>query len=66
MNLKTQEINSKNSQKQDATGHFFVDFLRFEIHFSCSVWVLRRDSISAHVWYGLRTNLIYLVVCEML
>ena len=49
-----------------ATGHsprilfptaFPIDFLRFEVHFSCSVWVLRRDSISAHVWYGLRTNL---------
>ena len=49
-----------------ATGHspsmfpltsFMIDFLRFEVHFSCSVWVLRRDSISAHVWYGLRTNL---------
>ena len=34
-----------------------IDFLRFEVHFSCSVWDLRRDSISAHVWYGLRTNL---------
>ena len=49
-----------------ATGHsprilfptaFPIDFLRFEVHFSCSVWVLRRDSISAHVWYGLRINL---------
>ena len=49
-----------------ATGHsprilfptaFPIDFLRFEVHFSCSVWVLRRDSISAHVWYGLRTYL---------
>ena len=44
-----------------ATGHsprilfltaFTTDFLRFEVHFSCCVWVLRRDSISAHVWYG--------------
>ena len=34
------------------------DFLRFEVHLSCSVGVLRRDSISAHVWYGLRTNLV--------
>ena len=51
-----------------ATGHsprilfptaFPIDFLRFEVHFSCSAWVLRRDSISAHVWYGLRTNLGY-------
>ena len=49
-----------------ATGHsprilfptaFTIDFLRFEVYFSCSVWILRRDSISAHVWYGLRTNL---------
>ena len=48
-----------------ATGHsprilfptaFTIDFLSFEVHFSCSVWVLRRDSISAHVCYGLRTN----------
>ena len=38
---------------------FLNDFLRFEVHFSCSVWVLRRDSISAHVWYGLRTHLTY-------
>ena len=37
---------------------FPIDFLRFEVHFSCSVWVLRRDSISAHVWYGLRTYLV--------
>ena len=36
-----------------------IDFLRFKVHFSCSVWVLRRDSISAHVWYGLRTYLSY-------
>ena len=51
-----------------ATGHsprilfptaFPIDFSRFEVHFSCSVWVLRRDSISAHVWYGLRTYLPY-------
>ena len=49
-----------------ATGHsprirfltaFTIGFLHFEVHFSCSVWVLRRDSISAHIWYGLRTNL---------
>ena len=33
---------------------FTIDFLRFEVHFSCSVCVLRRDSISAHVWYGAR------------
>ena len=38
---------------------FTIDFSRFEVHFSCSVWVLRRDSISAHIWYGLRTNLNY-------
>ena len=36
---------------------FPTDILRFEVHFSSSVWVLRRDSILAHVWYGLRTNL---------
>ena len=49
-----------------ATGHsprilfptaFPIDILRFAVHFSGSVWVLRRDSISAHVGYGLRTNL---------
>ena len=38
---------------------FTIGFSRFEVHFSCSVGVLRRDSISAHVWYGLRTNLYY-------
>ena len=38
---------------------FTIDILRFEVYFSCFVWVLRRDSISAHVWYGLRTNLFY-------
>ena len=51
-----------------ATGHppripfltaFTIDILRFEGHFCCPVWVLRRDSISAHVWYGLRTNLVH-------
>ena len=31
---------------------FTIDFLRFEVHFSCSVWVLRSDSISGPVWYG--------------
>ena len=31
---------------------FTIDFSHFEVHFSCCVWVLRRDSISAHVWYG--------------
>ena len=25
--------------------------LRFEVHFSCFVRVLRRDSILVHVWY---------------
>ena len=44
---------------------FTIDFLRFEVYFSCSVWVLRRDSISAHVWYGLRINLNWCVsVCS--
>ena len=50
-----------------ATGHsprilfptdFPIDILRFEVLFKYSVWVLRRDSISAHVWYGLRTILL--------
>ena len=49
-----------------ATGHspripfstaFTIDFLRFEGHFCCPVWVLRRDSFWGRVWYGLRTNL---------
>ena len=35
---------------------FTIGFLRFEVYLSCSVGVLRRDSITAHVWYGLRTN----------
>jgi len=34
-----------------------TDFLRFGVHFSSSFRDLRRDSISAHLWYGLRTNL---------
>ena len=36
---------------------FTIGFLRFEVHLSCSVGVLRRDSISAHGWYGSRINL---------
>ena len=36
-----------------------IDLPRFELYFSCSVWVLRRDSISGHVWYSLRTNICY-------
>ena len=40
---------------------FTVNFLRFEVHFSCSVLVLRRVSISAHVWYGLQTNLSWMI-----
>ena len=42
---------------------FTIDFWRFEVHFSCSVGVLRRDSISAHVWYGLRSNLVCVCAC---
>ena len=38
---------------------FTIDFLRFEGHFSCPVWVLRRDSFGGRVWYGSRTNLLY-------
>ena len=37
---------------------FTIGFLRFEVHFSCPAWVLRRDNMSAHVWYGLRINLL--------
>ena len=33
-----------------------IDFLRFEVQFSCFLWVLRRDSISGHLWHGFRTN----------
>ena len=29
----------------------------FKVDFSCSAGVLRRDSISAHIWYGLRENI---------
>ena len=39
---------------------FTIDFFRFEVHFSFSVWVLRRDSFWGRVWYGLPTNLRYL------
>ena len=38
---------------------FTIDFSRFEGHFCCPVWVLRRDSFWERVWYGLRTNLGY-------
>ena len=50
-----------------ATGHsprilfltaLTIDYSRYEVHFSCSVGLLRRGSMSAHVWYGLRINLI--------
>merc|ERR1719462_1139248 len=56
-----------------ATGHsprilfptaFPIDFLRSGGQFGCSVWVLGRDGISAHIWYGLRTNLGYGAVQE--
>ena len=40
---------------------FTIDFLRFEGHFCCPVWVLRRDSFGGRVWYGNR--LIYLMCC---
>merc|ERR550534_1694317 len=49
-----------------ATGHppripfliaFTVDFLRFEGHFGCSVWVLGGDGFWGRVWCGLRTIL---------
>ena len=30
---------------------FTIDFSRFEVHFSFSVWVLIRDGISGHVWF---------------
>ena len=76
IDLETQEIAGKSSQKRDARGsgswklrprdgtlpkHLFQtaftrDFWRFEFHFSRSFWIPRRDSISAHIWYGLRTN----------
>ena len=72
MTLKTQEINGKSSRKGDARGPgawgspripfltaFTIDFLRFEGHFCCPVWVLRRDSFWGRVWYGKPTNLIY-------
>merc|ERR1719447_2295671 len=36
---------------------FAIGFLRFGVHLGCSVGVLGRDGISAHFWYGLRTNL---------
>ena len=67
-----QEIDGKNSQKEDAWGlphrwdgptsipfliAFTIDFLRFKVHFSRSVWVLRKESISGHVGYGPQTDL---------
>ena len=36
---------------------FTIYSSRFKVHFSRSVWAKRRDSISGHLWYGLRTNL---------
>ena len=35
---------------------FTIDFLRFEAHFRCLEWVLRKDSIVALVENGLRIN----------
>jgi len=57
MNLKTREIDGKDSWKGStpATGHsprilsptaFTIDFLRFQVHFSFSVWVLGKGSLS--------------------
>ena len=57
-----------------ATGHsprilfptvFLIDFLRFEVHFSSSVRILRRDSISACVWC-LGLELIYQSLLQLL
>ena len=48
MNLRTQDINYKISQKGNPfLTCFTIDLLRFEIHFGFSVWGLRRDSILA-------------------
>ena len=56
---------AKSNQKEGvfgASGHptsilfltaFSLDFLRFEVHLSCSVRVVRRDSVSGHAWCGL-------------
>ena len=41
---------------------FTINFLRFEGHFCCPVWVLRRDSFWGRVWYGKPTNLPYMSV----
>ena len=50
-----------------ATGHspripflttFTIDFLRFEGHFCCPVWVLRRDSFGGDA-FGMGYELIY-------
>ena len=55
MDLKMQEIDGKSSRKEDARGvpdrwggsprilfltAFPIEFLRFEVHFSCLVWVI--------------------------
>ena len=65
MDLKTQEIKDKRGPKEDVSSGspeasrkstfvaaFTINFFRFEVHFSFSVWVLRRGSISGHIWYG--------------
>ena len=63
VNSSQKEDPSERGQRFQGTPHaslfltaFTNTILRFEVHFSCFVWVLRRNSISGHVWYGLRTN----------
>ena len=41
-----------------------INVLRFWVHFSCFLRVLRRGSISAHVWYVSRTRVFFRIVGE--
>ena len=61
MDFKTLGVTGKNRQKDGAwavapsilfDNTFTIDFLRFEFHSRCALWVPRRDYISTHVWYG--------------
>jgi len=70
MHVKTQEINGKSSQKEDAWGVprrsgsralgskeiLTLTAFTTKVHFRCSVWVLRRDSISGQAWCRRRIN----------
>ena len=49
--LKREKSVVKVVRKRAGVLRFTIDFSRFEVHFSCSVWVRRRDGISGHSSY---------------